>query len=162
MLAVTVPLAIESVVDLKYLIANFNSGLIDSYVASLEKSELDAELDWASLELKQKAEAVGFGDVYTHALHDAHAHLHGSWKDLTEYHLTNVGDDHYQAKLAWTEPNPRPLVTTSILALIVTQGFADAVASGPLVEELQKRIADLFGRLRVVDDGMDAFLYGRW
>ncbi|MEX3973538.1 hypothetical protein [Paraburkholderia caribensis] len=162
MLALTVPLAIESVVDLKYLISNFNSGLIDSYVESPKKREQDAELDWASLDLKRKAQAVGFGEIYTHALQDAASHLHGSWKDLTEYHLTNVGDEHYRAKLAWTEPNLRPLVTTSMLALVVTQSFADVVASGPLVEELQKRIADLFGRLRMVDDGLDKFLYKRW
>lgn len=162
MLALTVPLAIESVVDLKYLIANFNSGLIGSYVESPEKREQGAELDWASLDLKQKAKAVGFGDIYTHALQDAPSHLHGSWKDLTEYHLTNVGDEHYRAKLAWTEPNPRTLVSTSMLALVVTQSFADVVARGPLVEELQKRIADLFGRLRMVDDGLDKFLYKQW
>lgn len=162
MLALTVPLAIECVVDLKYLITNFNSGLIDSYVASPEKREQDAELDWASLGLKHKAKAVGFEDIYTHVLQDAPSHLHGSWKDLTEYHLTNAGDEHYEAKLTWTEPNPRHLVTTSMLALVVTQSFADVVASGPLVEEFQKRIADLFGRLRMVHDGLDKFLDERW
>ncbi|WP_454824453.1 hypothetical protein [Paraburkholderia xenovorans] len=162
MLALTVPLAIETMVDLKYLIANFNPRLIGSYVGSPEKRTPNAGLDWAALDLKEKANAIGFGDVYTYVLQDAPAHLHGSWKDLTTYHLTNTGDERFHAKLAWTEPNPQPLVTTSMLALVVTQGFADLIASGPPVEELQNRIVDLFGRLKIADEGFDQFLDGRW
>jgi len=162
MIALTLPLALETLVDIKYLIANSYVDLFDSYAGSPTKGELTVGMSWADLDLKQKAEAVGFGDIYTHALLDAPSYLHGSWKDLTKYHLTEAGNERYHAQPRWTEPNPQPLITTSMFVLGVIQSFADTIATGPLVEELHNRIVDLAERLKIVDQAFDKSLYGRW
>jgi hypothetical protein len=65
MLALTIPLAIETMVDLKYLIENRSTKLFDSYVGIAAKRRSKVTISWADLDLKQKAEAVGFGDIYT-------------------------------------------------------------------------------------------------
>jgi hypothetical protein len=162
MLALTIPLAIETMVDLKYLIENRSTKLFDSYVGIAAKRRSKVTISWADLDLKQKAEAVGFGDIYTYALQDAPSHLHGSWKDLTEYHLTAVGDERYRADLSWTEANPRSLLAICMHALVATQAFSDVIGSGPVMDKLQKSIEDLQGRLRVAGEAFDKWLYKRW
>lgn len=161
-LVLTIPLAIETMVDLKYLIENIDAKLVDSYVGIPAKKGSKKRTGWADLDLEQKAQATGFSDVYTDALQDAPFHLRGSWKDLTEYHLSPVGDERYRAKLSSTEPNPRPLIAVSMLAIIVIQSFSNVIASGPVIEKLQNGLKDLSGRLKIAEEEFDNSLYERW
>lgn len=161
-LALTVPLAIGTMVDLKYLIENRDARLIDSYMGIPAKKRSKAGIDWACLDLKQKADATGLSGVYVDALQDAPSHLHGSWKDLTEFHLTAVGDERYRAKHTWTELNPLALLTTSVYALVVIHGFSSVIASGPLMEKLQNGVDDLYGRLKIAHEAFYKSLYTRW
>lgn len=163
MLLLMMPLAIESMVDLKYLVENHDAFLVDSYVGtSSVKSRKSRKKSWSELTLEHKAEATGLSDLFKHVLQDSPSHLHGSWKDLTKHHLTANGEDRYQAKLTWSELNPKPLISISLVALVVTHGFTRAVASGPAVEDILKGIEDLYRRLKITDERLEKLLYERW
>lgn len=162
MLALTIPLTIETMVDLKYLIANHDTRLLDSYVGNSAKIKSKDGIIWADLDLKLKAEATGFGEAYRQSLQDASSHLHGSWKDLTEYHLTAVGDEHYRAKLAWSELSPRPLPVICMLAADIAHRFCGLLAGGPGIQKLRKGMEDLHERLNIADEAFSKLLYKRW
>ena len=161
-LNLTIPLAVETIVDLKYLLENGDAKLLDSYVGIPSKKGSKTRIGWADLDLKQKAEATGFRDVYADALQDAPFYLHGSWKDLTENHLSPAGNERYRVKPVSTELNPRPLIAVSILTIDVIYDFSHVLGNGPAVEKLQNALKDLYSRLKIADEEFARSLYTRW
>jgi hypothetical protein len=151
-LNLAIPLAVETIVDLKYLLENGDAKMLDSYVGIPSKKGSKILRGWTDLDLKHKAEATGFHDVYTHVLQDAPSYLHGSWKDLTENHLSPAGSERYRVKPASTELKPRPLIAVSILSIDVTYQFSHILGDSPAVEKLQNALKDLHNRLKIAHE----------
>lgn len=160
-LALIVPLTMETMINLGYLIVNFaDKDLIESYIGHSAEKTRGVE-KWTSLTLEEKAHDIGFDDLYAHVLLDAPSSLHGSWEDLSKYHLNSTSENRYHAKLTWAEPNPRLLVNTSRVALAVARGFSN-LFDAPVLTQLRSGLGDLSERLQMADELLEQWLYARW
>jgi hypothetical protein len=164
MFALMAPLAMETMVDLKYLAENLDAKLLDSYVGIPAIEGSKARTNWTDLDLKQKAKATGSRDGYVRFLQDALFHLHGSWKDLTEHHLSPAGDGRYQVQLTSTdtEPDPELLITMSIVAINVIHSVSNVIASGPVKEHFHSGLKNLYTRLKIADEEFARSLPELW
>lgn len=154
----TAHLAIETIIDIKYLIANFCPELIQNYVdAPMQKTSTGTD-GWSRLDLPQKAKAIGFEHVEIFDIERAALHVHGSWLDLCALHINETDEGRYYMDQDGRALHPRVLLVTGRLALNATRDFllfaGDTAWAGKLVNSIE----DLLNRLQTADALFDKLL----
>lgn len=147
-------LTIATFVDIKYLIAEFNADTIDKYVRYTRREISGRSGDWGDLDLLHRAKAVGLAQEFMPALEKAPRYIHGSIDDSYRFHLRDEIDGRYKPDIMGAKPDPRNLLSISMLALGVAHDFLrDFVCESPR-EELRNAVEDLFERLRRADSAL--------
>lgn len=160
-LVLMMPLTVETIINIKYLITQDSPELLDHYVAHSGQSETADGAEWATLNLQRRAELAGLSHLYASVLSDAPQFLHGSWKDVCRYHLSDAGEGTYLAELNWMKPHPWGLLViseTALGAVLLFLHFFD----GLLIDEMRKAIKDLMARLRAASDLLTKHYDARW
>jgi uncharacterized protein DUF5677 len=153
-------LAFETIVNARYLIANFSPELVDSFVrhslrrerrlrdriqaniqerggdvlhieqrmfksidraarlagVTLDSVDLKDKAPWGGKDLRQKAEAIGFGEAYLAVFCGMSHNVHGSWQDMYQFHLETDENGGFTPNLDWGRPRPQPLFALGHLA----------------------------------------------
>lgn len=154
----TAHLAIETIVDIKYLIANFNPELIEDYVNAPTQRTSVSKNGWSALDLPQKAKAIGFEHVEIFDVERATQHVHGSWLDLCALHINETDDGCYYMQRDGQTPHPRMLLVAGRHALAATRDFLLFASDTAWAKQLLKSVEDLVGRLQTADALLDKHL----
>jgi hypothetical protein len=110
--------------------------------------------------LRDKADAVGLGDLYPAVFGGPSRMVHGGWKDLTMHHLEWVGNDRFQPRHETWRPSIQPLHAVGIIVTEALEEFFDEFDS-PEVERLTGRATDLNKRLAMANELHEEFLVRR-
>lgn len=196
-------LAFETIVNVRYLIANHGPDLVDSFVrhslrherrlrdkiqaniqarggevqpieermlnsinraarvagVALDSIDLKDRAPWGGKDLRQKAEAVGFGEAYLAVFGGMSHNVHGSWQDLLQFHLEAVEDDAaFTPKLEWGRPRPQPLFALGNLALYAVADFLTFIGGAAAMDHLREQLRDLGARIESVDQAHESYL----
>lgn len=148
-------LAISTVVDIKYLIVEFNADTIDKYIRYARDETLVHSGNWGKLDLLQRAKTVGLEEKFMRPLEKAPRSMHSSFDDSHSFHLRDGTDGRYEANVLGARPDPRNLLSIGMLALGVARDFVRDFVGGSQREKLRNAVEDLFERLRRVDSALE-------
>lgn len=198
-------LAFETIVSVRYLIANFSTELVDSYVrhslrherrlrdriqaniqerggevrhieqrmlnsidraariagVTLDSIDLKERAPWGGKDLRQKAEAVGFGEAYLAVFGGMSHNVHGSWHDLYQFHLETDENGGFTPNLDWGRPRPQPLFALGHLALYVVDDFVAFIGGEAAMDQLREQLRDLGARISWVNQAHETYLSGK-
>jgi hypothetical protein len=198
-------LAFETIVNARYLIANFSPELVDSFVrhslrherrlrdriqaniqerggdvlhieqrmfksidraarlagVTLDSVDLKDRAPWGGKDLRQKAEAIGFGEAYLAVFGGMSHNVHGSWQDLYQFHLETDENGGFTPNLDWGRPRPQPLFALGHLALHAVADFLTFIGGETAMEQLRAQLRDLGARIESVDQAHEAYLSGK-
>jgi hypothetical protein len=195
-------LAFETIVNARYLIANFGPELVDAFVrhslrherglrdkiqaniqdrggdilhieqrmlksieraarlasVTLDSVDLKNRAPWGGKNLRQKAEAVGFGEAYLAVFGGMSHNVHGSWQDLYQFHMETDENGGFTPNLEWGRPRPQPLFALGHLALYAVADFLTFIGGETAMDQLRERLRDLGARIRSVDQAHETYL----
>jgi hypothetical protein len=198
-------LAFETIVNARYLIANFSPELVDSFVrhslrherrlrdkvqaniqecggevlhieqrilksieraarlsgVTLDSVDLKDRAPWGGKDLRQKAEAVGFGEAYLAVFGGMSHNVHGSWHDLYQFHLESDENGGFTPNLEWGHPRPQPLFALGHLALYAVRDFLTFIGGETAMDQLREQLRDLGARIDSVNQTHEAYLSGK-
>ncbi|ONC53199.1 hypothetical protein [Burkholderia pseudomallei] len=153
-------LAIESMIDIRYLCENFDPDLVDDYV---KKSSANGSADgsWGGGDWRQRADAVGLSKTDFFNLAEAPLHIHGTWQILDYLHLNKTEDGKYLPDIEGNTTHPQALLLLGRLSLETTQCFLRNIELGDKGKNLLGAIEDLHKRLMEADELSSTWL-ARW
>ncbi|WMT71915.1 DUF5677 domain-containing protein [Bradyrhizobium sp. Ash2021] len=198
-------LAFETIVNARYLIANFAPELVDSFVRhslrherglrdkiqaniqdrggdilhieqrmlksieraariaglTLDDVDLKDRTPWGGKNLRQKAEAIGFGEAYRAMFGGMSHNVHGSWHDLYQFHLEADENGGFTPNLDWGRPRPQPLFALGHLALYAVRDFLTFIGGETAMDQLREQLRDLGARIDSVNQAHEAYLSGK-
>jgi len=160
MVIMTACLAIESMVDIRYLCENLAPDLIDDYVKRSSERGFAGD-SWGGSDWRQRANAVGLSKTDFFNLTEAPLHLHGSWPVLDSLHLNKTEDGKYLPYFQGNTSHPQALLLLGRLSLETTQGFLRHIELGDKGKNLAGAIGDLHERLAKADKLSVAWL-AKW
>ncbi|KRR15676.1 hypothetical protein CQ13_13105 [Bradyrhizobium retamae] len=112
--------------------------------------------------MRQKAEAVGFGEAYLAVFGGMSHNVHGSWQDLSQFHLeTDENGAAFTPKLEWGRPRPQPLFALGHLALYAVADFLTFIGGAAAMDHLCEQLRDLGARIDSVDQAHEVYLSGK-
>jgi Family of unknown function (DUF5677) len=114
---------------------------------------------WKQLDLFQRANKVGLGEIYLGFFGGPSHHVHGSWFDLLEYHLSDDGDG-FTPELAWHPPRPQVLLSLCKVGIDMLQTYLQHFA-GDGAEPVLEDLDDLRERIRLVSVAHERYLSAR-
>jgi hypothetical protein len=148
MIALIASMAIETIVDIKYLIKEFDADLIDKYVRYSMQEVFASPGDWGDLSPLHRAMAVGLEDEFLVVLKETPRFLHGSLGDSFKFHLHKLENGRHEPILAGITSAPQTLLSIGTLALSIVQEFIPFNDDHPYIDELKASAEDLFARLK--------------
>ncbi|AXF06492.1 hypothetical protein CUJ91_00175 [Paraburkholderia graminis] len=151
MVIMTACLAIESMIDIRYLCENLAPDLIDDYVETSSESGF-AGGSWGGSDWYQRANAVGLSNTDFFNLTEAPLHLHGSWQVLDSLHLGKNESGKYFPYFQGNTSHPQALLLLGRLSLETMQGFLRHIELGEKGKNLPRAIGDLHERLAKADE----------
>lgn len=154
-------LTIGTIVDIKYLIAEFNADTIDKYIRYATEETPGHSGNWGNLDLLQRAKAIGLEKEFMLALETAPRYIHGSFDDSYRFHLRDASEGRYEANVLGERPDPQRLLSISMLALGVARDFLRDLVGGSQSEELRNAVEDLFERLQRADSALEKAVAAR-
>tara|TARA_R110000851_G_scaffold189677_2_gene339940 strand:+ start:8802 stop:9677 length:876 start_codon:yes stop_codon:yes gene_type:complete len=105
--------------------------------------------NWGGMNVYEKADDVGLGDVYLAAFGGPSHGIHGNWQDLLEYHLESDENGFFSPNLDWHKPRPQYLNAVALHAAETAKnyfqwlGFSEIDHLIDSLNELQERVAFL-------------------
>jgi Family of unknown function (DUF5677) len=128
---------------------------------TLDSVDLKDRAPWGGKDLRQKAEAVGFGEAYLAVFGGMSHNVHGSWQDLYQFHLETDENGAFTPKLEWGRPRPQPLFALGHLALYAVADFLTFIGGAAAMDHLGEQLRDLGARIDSVDQAHEAYLSGK-
>lgn len=100
--------------------------------------------EWANKNLYQRAETLGWEELYLGTFGGPSASVHGNWMDLLENHLEEHDGQGFSPRGTWRHPRPQIGDTIALLTVEAVQDylnllFGDDLALSPL-HDLSERI----------------------
>ncbi|MCA1503815.1 DUF5677 domain-containing protein [Bradyrhizobium sp. NBAIM02] len=195
-------LAFETIVNVRYLIANFSPALVNSFVryslrherrlrdtiqaniqerggevlhieqrmlksidrsariagVTLDSVDLKDRAPWGGKDLRQKADAVGFGEAYLAVFGGMSHNVHGSWQDLYQFHLEVDDAGGFVPNLEWGRPRPQPLFALGHFSLYAVADFLKFIGGETAMAPLREHLGDLGERITSVDQAHESYL----
>jgi hypothetical protein len=134
--------------------ASLESGFpLDAFSASAPKN-------WGDKKLFERAQAVGFEDVYLTTFSGPSHSVHGNWMDLLEYHLDQEGNG-YGPALEWHTPRPQMLLAIAYFCVDVIERYFRYMAGDDTAEEMKETLNDLTRRVSIVNTAHEEFVTRR-
>jgi Family of unknown function (DUF5677) len=135
--------------------------LAESSGVSLDSKPINKR-NWADRDLYQKAEAIGWGEVYLGIFGGMSTAVHGNWGDIAAHHLERFdGSGFYKPCLDWSVPRPQgPLSLVKIAASVCHEMFR--YFGGEAAQDyFSEKLGDLVDRAELVTQIHEAFLAQR-
>lgn len=127
----------------------------------LEDIDLDDRAPWGRKNLHQKAQAIGWGELYDGMFGGMSHNVHGSWQDLYAHHLEADDNGRFTPDLNWNRPRPQPIFA---LGQVANQTASDVIAFLGVqlaYDQLKHKLEDLHERIESADNAHEAYLTGK-
>jgi hypothetical protein len=128
---------------------------------TLDSVDLKDRAPWGGKDLRQKAEAVGFGEAYLAVFSGMSHNVHGSWQDLYQFHLESDENGGFTPNLDWSRPRPQPLFALGHLGLYAVADFLTFIGGETAMDHLREQLRDLGARINSVDQAHETYLSGK-
>jgi hypothetical protein len=125
---------------------------------ALDSIDLKDRAPWGGKDLRQKADAVGFGAAYLAVFSGMSHNVHGSWHDLYQFHLEADENGGFTPSLDWNRPRPQPVFALGHLALYAVADFLTFIGGEAAVDQLRAQLRDLSARIQSVDHAHETYL----
>jgi len=132
---------------------------------SLDSVDLQQRAPWGGKDLRAKAASVGLDTAYLAAFGGFSHYVHGSWHDLSQYHLEieDVDDPpaEFKPKLGWGAIRPQYLTSLSLMAIDTAMTVAEFLGGAAAADELEPKLNELWDRVMTLIHAHEQYLSGK-
>lgn len=135
--------------------------LAQSTGSNLESSPRNKR-NWGDKDLFQKAEAIGWGELYLGAFGGTSTAVHGNWGDVAAHHLEKFdGTGFYKPCFDWSPPRPQVPFALAKMLIVVTSDMLDFMGGEIVQKHFNSNLDDAFQRIEISTQLHEQFLAGR-